>query len=36
MHAMTDSARAGRHMEVNSTVQRPPPLPVEAAALLGQ
>jgi predicted dehydrogenase len=36
MHAMVESAREGRHMEVNSSFRRPPPLPVEAAALLTQ
>jgi predicted dehydrogenase len=36
MHAMADSAREGRHIEVESTFGRPPPLPVEAAALLAQ
>jgi predicted dehydrogenase len=36
MHAMTDSARERRHMEVSSTFRRPPPLPAEAAARLAQ
>jgi predicted dehydrogenase len=36
MQAMTESASEGRHVEVRSSFNRPPPLPVEASGLLGQ
>jgi predicted dehydrogenase len=36
MHALQDSARLGRHMDVSSTCRRPPPMPAEFSALVVQ